>query len=522
MCSILRTGFRAPEAGTRTRNPLRFGYGIYSTATSSKANDYTDTFDAGVRTMFVVHVVAGKACRRVESWTATDGELTAPPPGYDSVLGMVASDWEGGPMDDGGHETAFVQNPLNHDELVVYNSDATLPAYLVMYDATCCVDACDNHVLGGQQFRREVRITRTPHTATERSVSYQCSQCQRGPYCAACWSEQNCSFCSGACGSFFCQSCCPAYHFSSEAMEMYCKRSCAPPGTQFLDDIDGHETEGTAHVSAAQRLPHSMTKDGAGGFGRRPSAALLADSENWPYVEPGAFGLVYVAEGEMTGQLVYYDDDDDDSDDSDEDDEDDSDDDDEGEGAPRPSFDTLVQAVRSLRADRQTRRSSSAFPPANDIMNVANMLATVGAATKAQFRRAERFLADEPSGDAAPPGKAVIYVGQVLTGPCYSLPMRALRQPPFRGPVVSMGDDRFEDGTERARGRHGDGDGDGDDGDSDNGSGCGCGGGSFSRPTRTAVVAPSASHASAVAPAARVELRGESGVAERRDAWLER
>jgi hypothetical protein len=154
VCSILRTGFRLP-----TRGGLRFGYGIYTTATSSKAHAYTNPppeekkrtrnereRSARVRAIFVVHVVAGNTCNRFDSWTPEDMQLTAPPPGFDSVLGRVAVNWEGGAVDDAGYECSKARHKLNYDELVTYTPDATLPAFLVLYDSHDCAEILDrNH-----------------------------------------------------------------------------------------------------------------------------------------------------------------------------------------------------------------------------------------------------------------------------------------------------------------------------------------------------------------------------------------
>jgi len=93
----------------------RFGRGIYFTATSSKSHGYNVNSEktlhgVGHRTMFVAQVTLGKGMKYIADQT----QLIAPPQGYHSVLGEV-----------GG--------ALNYDECVVYNNDAALPGYLIVY-----------------------------------------------------------------------------------------------------------------------------------------------------------------------------------------------------------------------------------------------------------------------------------------------------------------------------------------------------------------------------------------------------
>jgi len=93
----------------------RYGSGIYTSATSSKSNDYSENRQTAVRSpwkaVLLNKVVVGKGFRI----KTNSDKLTAPPAGYDSVLGEVGV-------------------VLNYDELVVYNNDAVIPSYLVMYD----------------------------------------------------------------------------------------------------------------------------------------------------------------------------------------------------------------------------------------------------------------------------------------------------------------------------------------------------------------------------------------------------
>ena len=102
---------------------LRYGRGIYFSATSSKSNDYSKGSELVLRQgdrhgrlwawrcMFVCHVAIGNTYR------TTDGSLTddmCPPHGYDSVTGEV-----------GPH--------LNYDEVVAYDESQAVPSYLVVY-----------------------------------------------------------------------------------------------------------------------------------------------------------------------------------------------------------------------------------------------------------------------------------------------------------------------------------------------------------------------------------------------------
>lgn len=127
LCNILAHGFRLSKAGTGPNGhirSLRYGCGIYLSATSGKSNDYafnTERKRRGKRgrterwrCMFVCSVAAGKAFR------TTDGQLfltNRAPPGYDSVVGEVGDN-------------------LNYDELVVYSEAAVLPEFLVIYTVT--------------------------------------------------------------------------------------------------------------------------------------------------------------------------------------------------------------------------------------------------------------------------------------------------------------------------------------------------------------------------------------------------
>jgi hypothetical protein len=111
LCCIVRTSFDLAQFGKKT-SWGRFGPGIYTSSTSSKANDYSSTDSSSPwNAMLLNKVVVGKGYKILHD----NPSLAAPPPGYDSVL-------------------AEVGGSLNYDELVVYSNDAVRPSYLVMYE----------------------------------------------------------------------------------------------------------------------------------------------------------------------------------------------------------------------------------------------------------------------------------------------------------------------------------------------------------------------------------------------------
>ncbi|KAN0124651.1 hypothetical protein V8E53_015719 [Lactarius tabidus] len=109
ICSIIRSFYKIAYVGIRT-NFGRFGNGIYTSATSSKANDYSAGSASMNRAMLLNDVVMGKTVKL----TTTDESLTEPPGGYDSVIG-----------EPGG--------VLNYDEAIVYRNDAIRASFLIIY-----------------------------------------------------------------------------------------------------------------------------------------------------------------------------------------------------------------------------------------------------------------------------------------------------------------------------------------------------------------------------------------------------
>ena len=87
----------------------RFGRGFYLAPNSSKCHDYTQGCN-GYRAMLLCDVCPGK-----KHYLLSDSvQLTGPPSGCDSVYGQV-----------GGC--------LNYPEIVVYNQNAVMPRYIIVY-----------------------------------------------------------------------------------------------------------------------------------------------------------------------------------------------------------------------------------------------------------------------------------------------------------------------------------------------------------------------------------------------------
>ncbi|CAG8481935.1 15687_t:CDS:2 [Cetraspora pellucida] len=115
-------GRRLMSAGNEQRRfhgTKIFGRGIYFSGTSSKSDDYNDGslkdfYGVSYKVMILNKVVVGKG----HPLTVDNMTLTAPPPGYDSVLG----------------EPSQTGN-LNYDEVVVYREEASIPQYLIVYKA---------------------------------------------------------------------------------------------------------------------------------------------------------------------------------------------------------------------------------------------------------------------------------------------------------------------------------------------------------------------------------------------------
>ncbi|KAG9315168.1 ADP-ribosylation [Chiua virens] len=114
LCGIIRTSYSLNLFGKKT-GWGRFGAGIYTSSTSSKSNDYSSNIKpSGQKAILLNKVVVGKGYKM----TQDNAKMTAPPPGYDSVLAEVV-----------------LGGSLNYDELVCYAENAIRPSYLLIYDA---------------------------------------------------------------------------------------------------------------------------------------------------------------------------------------------------------------------------------------------------------------------------------------------------------------------------------------------------------------------------------------------------
>ena len=106
ICGISRSGLD-PKC---IRNGFqRFGTGFYLARNSSKSHDYTQSYN-GFKAILLCDVLPGR-----KYVVQTDRQhLQGPPTGYDSVYRNVGKD-------------------LNYPELVMYNPDAVLPRYVIIY-----------------------------------------------------------------------------------------------------------------------------------------------------------------------------------------------------------------------------------------------------------------------------------------------------------------------------------------------------------------------------------------------------
>ncbi|KAF7357346.1 PARP catalytic domain-containing protein [Mycena sanguinolenta] len=111
LCCIIQSSFDISLSGAKT-GWGRFGKGIYTSSTSSKSDDYSyNDCSSLFKAILLNKVIVGEGCKL----THDSPLLTAPPAGYDSVLG-----------EKGGS--------LNYDELVVYTNAAIQPSFLVIYE----------------------------------------------------------------------------------------------------------------------------------------------------------------------------------------------------------------------------------------------------------------------------------------------------------------------------------------------------------------------------------------------------
>ena len=123
ICGISRTGFDRQYIGKNIYQ--RFGRGFYFAPMSSKCHDYTQGAHS-YRAMLLCDVCVGEKYAMKQD----DENLLNPPQGYDSIYGKSGSG-----------------SVLNYDEIVVYNPDAILPRYILLYqkDGTNKFDRNLNH-----------------------------------------------------------------------------------------------------------------------------------------------------------------------------------------------------------------------------------------------------------------------------------------------------------------------------------------------------------------------------------------
>ena len=108
VCGISSTGLDR-RCIRKNFNFQRFGHGFYLAPNSSKCHDYTQGAN-GYRAMLLCAVCPGrKYCLQTDNV-----DLKGPPSGYDCVYGQEGSS-------------------LNYAEIVVYNPDAVLPRYIIVY-----------------------------------------------------------------------------------------------------------------------------------------------------------------------------------------------------------------------------------------------------------------------------------------------------------------------------------------------------------------------------------------------------
>lgn len=111
ICGISSQGFDKKRIGSNIPRFQRFGKGIYLAPNSSKCHDYTQgNPDYEVRAQLLCLVAQGAKYELMQDNTT----LTQPPEEHDSVYGR-----KGG--------------SLNYDEIVVFDSDAVWPQFVVVY-----------------------------------------------------------------------------------------------------------------------------------------------------------------------------------------------------------------------------------------------------------------------------------------------------------------------------------------------------------------------------------------------------
>ena len=152
VCGITKNGFDL--SFIRNGRFQRFGRGIYLAPNSSKSNDYAKSNQyVNYRAQLLCLVACGNKCMLFND----DRSLLAPPTNCHSVYGKASTNGK-----------------LNYDELVIYNTDAINPQFIVVYgnrseanrvQATSTNTSSSNHHYSShsRSSRIQERADRVPH-----------------------------------------------------------------------------------------------------------------------------------------------------------------------------------------------------------------------------------------------------------------------------------------------------------------------------------------------------------------------
>ena len=110
ICGITCAGMDPNSIRSDIKDFQRFGKGFYLAPNSSKCDFYADANSNGHKGMLLCDVLPGNKYK----WTVDDRHRPGLPPGYHSVLGEEGT-------------------RLNYPEIVVYNEDAVMPRYIIIY-----------------------------------------------------------------------------------------------------------------------------------------------------------------------------------------------------------------------------------------------------------------------------------------------------------------------------------------------------------------------------------------------------
>lgn len=115
VCSIAKCGFR--QRCIRRDGFQRFGHGFYLAPNSSKSHDYSSKSGSYLNytAMLLCEVAPGNKYFLRRSLTS----LRGPPQGYHSVYGKS--------------KFLFIKGDLNYDEIVIFESEAICPRYVLLF-----------------------------------------------------------------------------------------------------------------------------------------------------------------------------------------------------------------------------------------------------------------------------------------------------------------------------------------------------------------------------------------------------